>query len=126
MSNFQSLRRIAESLEVDESTRKDPIKRKFVIDGEHMTANVAVVRDDGNALHTQADHDELLVIIDGDVKFRVGDEVQVVQNGDLVFIPKGTLHGPELEPGQQFSSLSVFAPVFARSRENIKWDRDTD
>ncbi len=126
MTNFHSLRRIVDSLEVDESTRNDPIKRTFVVDGEHMTANVGVVGDCGNALHTQPDHDELLVIIDGNVNFRVGDEVQQVQDGDLVFIPKGTLHGPELEPGQKFSSLSVFAPVFDRTRDNIKWARDAD
>lgn len=126
MTNFHNLRRIVDSLEVDESTKDDPIKRTFVVDGDHMTANVGLVSDCGNALHTQPDHDELLVIIDGNVNFRVGDEVRQVQDGDLVFIPKGTLHGPELEPGQNFSSLSVFAPLFDRSKDNIKWARDAD
>jgi mannose-6-phosphate isomerase-like protein (cupin superfamily) len=124
MSHFQNLRQIVDSLEVDESTKDDPIKRVFVIDGKHMTANVGVMRDSENALHTQMDHDELLVIIDGGVRFRVGDEISQVQAGDLVFIPQGTLHGPELQPGERFSSLSVFAPVFDRTKSNIIWDRD--
>jgi len=124
MMNFHSLRQIVDSLEIDESTKHDPIKRTFVVDGEHLTANVGVVSDCGNTLHTQPDHDELLVIIDGNVNFRVGDKVQQVQDGDLVFIPKGTLHGPELEQGQKFSALSVFAPVFDRTKDNIRWDRD--
>ncbi|RTR05878.1 cupin domain-containing protein [Halomonas nitroreducens] len=125
MTYFQNLDQIVESLDTDESTRNDPIKRVFVFDGEHVTANVGIVRDSGNALHTQTQHDEILVIIDGDVDFKVGDEVKRVSRGDLVFIPQNTLHGPILEEGQSFAALSVFAPYFDRSRNNIVWDRDS-
>ena len=125
MTYFQNLREIAEAMDVDPSTRDDPIKRTFVVDGAHLTANVGIVRDSGNSLHTQADHDEILVIIDGDVEFRVGEEVRTVRTGDLVFIPQNTLHGPMLEEGQSFAALSIFGPRFDRSRNNILWDRDT-
>lgn len=125
MKYFNNLDQIVESLDTDESTRNDPIKRVFVFDGEHVTANVGIVRDSANALHTQRQHDEILVIIEGDVDFRVGDEVKKVSRGDLVFIPQDTLHGPILEKGQRFAALSVFAPYFDRSRNNIVWDRDS-
>ena len=125
MTYFKNLDLIVESLETDESTRNDPIQRVFVFDGEHVTANVGIVRDTGNALHTQPFHDELLVILEGDVDFRVGEEVQTVHKGDLVFIPKNTLHGPMLKEGQHFAALSVFAPYFDRSRQNLIWDRDS-
>ncbi|MCG7199927.1 cupin domain-containing protein [Marinobacter pelagius] len=125
MSYFNNLNQIVDSLEADASTRNDPIKRAFVFDGKHLTANVGVVRESGNALHTQNYHDELLVIIEGDVDFRVGDEVRRVSKGDLVFIPQNTLHGPILEQGQRFAALSVFAPYFDRSRNNIVWDRES-
>lgn len=125
MKFFNNLDQIVESLDTDESTRNDPIKRVFVFDGEHVTANVGIVRDSANALHTQRQHDEILVIIEGDVDFRVGDEVKKVSRGDLVFIPQDTLHGPILEKGQRFAALSVFAPYFDRSRNNIVWDRDS-
>lgn len=125
MKYFNNLDQIVESLDTDESTRNDPIKRVFVFDGEHVTANVGIVRDSENALHTQRQHDEILVIIEGDVDFRVGDEVKKVSRGDLVFIPQDTLHGPILEEGQRFAALSVFAPYFDRSRNNIVWDRDS-
>ena len=55
MTYFQNLNQIVGSLEADASTKNDPIKRTFVIDGGHLTANVAIVRDSGNALHTQRD-----------------------------------------------------------------------
>ena len=124
MKFFQNLNEIVESLDADLSTKNDPIKRAFVVDGNYLTANIAIVEESGNALHTQKDHDELLVIIDGGVDFRVGDEIQNVRAGDLVFIPQNTLHGPILGEGQKFASLSVFAPKFDRSKNNIKWDRD--
>jgi quercetin dioxygenase-like cupin family protein len=122
---FQNLNEIVDSLEADASTRDDPIKRAFVVDGKYLTANVGIVRDSENALHTQKHHDELLVIIEGDVDFKVGNEVRNVRKGDLVFIPQNTLHGPILEEGQRFAALSVFAPCFDRSRKNIVWERDS-
>lgn len=124
MTYFQNLDQIVESLEADESTKNDPIKRAFVFDGKHMTANVGIVRESGNALHTQNHHDEILVIIEGNVDFKVGDEVKKVSRGDLVFIPQSTLHGPILTEGESFAALSVFAPYFDRSPGNIVWDKD--
>ena len=125
MMYFRNLNQIVESLETDESTKNDPIKRAFVFDGKHLTANVGIVRDSGNALHTQKHHDEILVIIEGNVDFKVGNEVKKVGKGDLVFIPQNTLHGPILDEGQSFAALSVFAPYFDRSKNNIVWDRDS-
>lgn len=125
MTYFQNLQKIVDTLEADESTRGDPIKRSFVIQGKHLTGNVGVVRESGNALHTQAFHDEILVIIEGGVRFQVGDEIQTVEEGDLVFIPQGMHHGPILEEGQQFSALSVFGPHFDPAKDNIQWERDS-
>ncbi|WP_416383218.1 cupin domain-containing protein [Marinobacter sp. F4218] len=63
--------------------------------------------------------------MEGNVDFKVGNETKRVSPGDLVFIPRNTLHGPVLEPGQRFAALSVFAPYFDRSRNNLVWDRDS-
>lgn len=125
MTYFQNLDQIVASLEADESTKSDPIKRTFVFDGEHLTANIGVISDSGNALHTQKDHDELLVIIEGNVDFKVGKETKSVSKGDLVFIPKATIHGPILKEGQSFAALSVFAPYFDRNKSNIEWDKES-
>jgi len=46
----------------------------------------------------------VLVIVDGDVNFRVGEEIKEVRPGDLVFIPRHTLHGPILDEGQSFAA----------------------
>ncbi|WP_428634366.1 hypothetical protein [Sedimenticola sp.] len=60
-------------------------------------------------------------MIEGNVDFKVGDEVKNVSKGDLVFIPQHTLHGPILEEGQSLAALSMFAPYFDRSKSDIVW-----
>lgn len=124
MSYFLNLYEKLRVMETDPSTRGDPIKREFICDGQHLTANVAIVGESGNALHTQTAHDEIVVILEGEADFRVGDELRRVGPGDLVFIPRNTLHGPILKEGGKFSALSVYAPFFDRSKKNIEWDRD--
>lgn len=124
MSYFINIRDTLRAMEADPSTAGDPIKRMFVFDGKHMTANLAIVAKSGNALHTQPAHDELVVILEGEADFRVGDEARRVGPGDLVFIPRNTLHGPILRPGARLSAISVYAPFFDRSKKNIEWDRD--
>jgi quercetin dioxygenase-like cupin family protein len=124
MSNFVNLRQAVRSMQTDPSTAKQPIKRMFVADGDFMSANVSVFEEAGSALHTQASHDEIVVVLEGEVDFRVGDESRQVGPGDFIFIPRNTIHGPIICEGQRFAALSVFAPFFDRSKRSITWERD--
>lgn len=124
MSNFVNLNEAVRSMETDASTERQPIKRMFVADGQFLSANVSILEEAGDALHTQPSHDEIVVVLEGDVDFRVGDDSRRVGPGDLIFIPRNTLHGPIIREGQRFSALSIFAPFFDRSILNIKWERD--
>lgn len=124
MGHFVNLYDGLRAMETDPSTAGDPIKRMFICDGQYLTANLAIIAESGNALHTQTAHDEIVIILEGEADFRVGDEVRRVGPGDLVFIPRNTLHGPMLSEGAKFSALSVFAPFFDRSKKNIEWDSD--
>lgn len=124
MPNFVNLDKAVRSMKTDASTASQPIKRMFVADGDFMSANVSVLEEPGDALHTQASHDEIVVVLEGDVEFRVGDECQRVGPGDFIFIPRNTIHGPIIRDGQRFAALSVFAPFFERDKPNIKWERD--
>ena len=124
MSNFVNLNDAVRSMQTDASTASQPIKRMFLSDGDFMSANVSVLEEPGDALHTQASHDEIVVVLEGDVDFRVGEESQRVRPGDFIFIPRNTIHGPIISDGQRFAALSVFAPLFDRSKTNIQWERD--
>lgn len=126
MTYFINLYEKLRAMETDPSTAGDTIKRMFLYDGQYVTANLGIIKESGNTLHTQPDHDEIVVILEGEADFRVGDEVRHVGPGDLVFIPRNTLHGPILREGGKFAALSVYAPFFYRFKKNIEWDREKE
>ncbi len=124
MGTFVNIRETLKAMQTDPATTGDPIKREFVCDGEFLTANLSILEESGDALHTQKGHDELVLVLEGEIDFRVGEETRRVRPGDLVFIPKDTIHGPILGDGGRFAALSVFAPFFDRKQKNIEWQRD--
>jgi quercetin dioxygenase-like cupin family protein len=72
VSNFVNLNKTLLSMQIDAATAKQPIKRMFVADGDFFSANVSILTDAENALHTQPDHDEIVLVLEGEVEFRVG------------------------------------------------------
>ncbi len=124
MSNFVNLNEALRSMKTDPSTAHDPIKRMFLFDGAFSTADVAVIEGARNALHIHKEHDELVVILEGEANFRVGEEHRHVHAGDLIFIPRNTLHGPSVAEGGRLEALSVFAPFFDRAQPDIEWEQE--
>jgi len=124
MSNCVNLNEIVKNFQTDESTANDPVKRMFICDMESMTANIASSSGGGSKLHTQPNHDEIVIIIDGEAEFRVGEEVHRVSPGDFVFIPRNTLHGRVRTITDSMSALSIYSPYFDRTKENIVWEKE--
>jgi len=124
MTYFVSLHEKLRAMETDPSTVGDPIKRMFICDGQYLTASLVIVRDSGNALHIHRAHDEIVFVLEGEANFRVGNGVRRAGPGDLLFIPRNSLHGPILREGDKFVALSVYAPFFDRSKKNIEWAKD--
>ena len=124
MSNCVNLNDIVKNFQTDASTANDPVKRMFICDMESMTANIASSSGDGSKLHTQPDHDEIVIVIDGEAEFKVGDEVYRVGPGDFVFIPRNTLHGRVRTITVSMSALSIYSPFFDRTKENIVWEKN--
>ena len=123
MSNCVNLNEIVKNFQTDASTANDPVKRMFICDMESMTANIASSSGDGSKLHTQPEHDEIVIVIDGEAEFKVGDEVHRVGPGDFVFIPRNTLHGRVRTITESMSALSIYSPYFDRTKENIVWEK---
>ena len=120
---FVRLRDALRTLETDPATANDPIKRMFLCDGQFVSANVSILDDTGDAIHIQSSHDEFVLILEGECGFRVGEETKRVTAGDLIFIPRDTVHGPIIDSGR-IALLSIFAPFFDRAKKNIRWSRD--
>jgi quercetin dioxygenase-like cupin family protein len=123
MSSFRNLHEIIQQFQTDPATQNDPVKRMFICDGEAITANIATSSGDDSKLHTQPDHDEIVIVIDGEAEFLVGDETRHVRPGDFIFIPRNTLHGRVRTITESMSALSIYAPYFDREKENIIWDK---
>jgi quercetin dioxygenase-like cupin family protein len=47
---------------------------------------------DGPPLHTHADEDESWYVLEGALRFRLGDEIASAPAGSFVFVPRGTQH----------------------------------
>ena len=124
MSNCVNLNEIVKNFQTDDSTADDPVKRMFICDMESMTVNIASSSGGGSKLHTQPNHDEIVIVIDGEAEFRVGEEVYRVGPGDFVFIPRNTLHGRVRTITDSMSALSIYSPYFDRTKENIVWEKD--
>jgi quercetin dioxygenase-like cupin family protein len=61
--------------------------------GGRLTALVTVAAPgEGPPLHTHAHEDEILVVIEGTMRFRLGDEIEEAPAGSLVFVPRGAVH----------------------------------
>jgi mannose-6-phosphate isomerase-like protein (cupin superfamily) len=110
-------------LATDPSTAGDPIKRTFLCDGQDVSCNVNILQDGVDVIHIQPAHDELVLVLEGRCGFRVGEETRRVETGDLIFIPRDTVHGPIIDSGR-VALLSIFAPFFDRTQKNIRWSRD--
>jgi mannose-6-phosphate isomerase-like protein (cupin superfamily) len=124
VEKFLNLHRTLEALQVDPSTAADPVKRMFLFDGDSLTVNIASGTDMGNSLHTQPAHEEIIVVLEGNAEFRVGDQTRRVGVGDVIFIPRNTLHGRVRTFSAKWVALSIYGPAFDRTKKNIRWERD--
>ena len=120
---FHRLDDALHGLAIDPGTEGDPIRRTFLFDGRDLSCNVNILRESVDVLHIQPDHDEVVLVLRGECGFRIGGETRRVKAGDLMFIPRDTLHGPIVDSGE-VALLSVFAPFFDRTKKNIQWSRD--
>lgn len=120
---FHRLEDALRGLATDPATAGDPIKRSFLFDGQDLSCSVNTLEEDADVIHIQPDHDEVVLVLEGQCGFRVGDETRRVKAGDLMFIPRDTVHGPIVDSGR-VALLSIFAPFFDRTKTNIRWSRD--
>jgi mannose-6-phosphate isomerase-like protein (cupin superfamily) len=121
--NFFRLADAIRGLSTDPTTAADPIKRTFLCDGQDVSCNVNILEDGVDVIHIQPAHDELVLVLEGQCSFKVGEETRRVLAGDLMFIPRDTVHGPIIDSGR-VALLSIFAPFFDRTKKNIRWSRD--
>ena len=62
--------------------------------------------------HKHVFHSEHVYILDGEGEMTVGAQKMIVKKGDMIFIPKGTVHSLAVTSKIPVKVLSVQAPMF--------------
>ena len=65
----------------------------------------------GLAPHYHQEHDELMIMVEGQCRFRLGDGELMASAGEVVAAPAGTVHAPVFSKDGCLM-LAVFAPWF--------------
>jgi mannose-6-phosphate isomerase-like protein (cupin superfamily) len=60
--------------------------------------------------HTHRDSDEIQYVISGSGTFWLGDEQRQIHPGDLIIIPKGTVHAGSVPTSGEFKVLAIKLP----------------
>jgi len=66
---------------------------------------------EGPPLHTHANEDECLVVLEGRMRFRLGDDIEDAPAGSLVFVPRGAVHTWQNVGDSPARMLVLFTPA---------------
>ena len=57
--------------------------------------------------HVHREHDEIFYILEGKFSFVIGQTTQEAGSGSLVWVPRGTRHGFQIQPGSKALLLTI-------------------
>lgn len=57
--------------------------------------------------HVHREHDEIFYILEGTFSFVIGQTTQEAGSGSLVWVPRGTRHGFQIQPGSKALLLTI-------------------
>ncbi len=60
--------------------------------------------------HVHDDVDQVMVVLEGEIEFTIGNERRLMGPGDLAIIPHGVSHGAKVAAGQHCVTLEAFSP----------------
>jgi len=87
----------------------------FKARGEHTGGALTAIENviapaDGPPLHTHANEDEAWYVLEGTLRFKLGDEIGAAPAGSFVFVPRGTPHCFQNVGGAPARILVLFTP----------------
>jgi len=80
-------------------------------DGRLLALETVAAPGEGPPLHTHADEDECLVVLEGEMRFRFGDDVEAAPAGSVVYVPRGAPHTWQNVGDDPARMLVLFAPA---------------
>jgi quercetin dioxygenase-like cupin family protein len=107
----------APTVQFREVVKRTPIDPKTgaaltpVLQGEHATVNVWQLTAKIPA-HFHREHEEIVIVQEGEGEVRLGDEMRRLKAGDVVLIPANVVHEVIATGDRPFRGISVFSPQF--------------
>ena len=102
---------LPEVAEQEPISSDEKVKRTLLAEGKDFTAFLLQAQPNQKPyLHVHENHDELVYIIEGEGEFILGDTTKRAKPGDLLYFPKGVVHGPNLLV--KGVRLSIYIPHF--------------
>lgn len=89
--------------------------------GEFATAGIVRLTNLPLRLHRQPNHEELLIVLEGETDFRVDGDVRRVRRGDFIVVPRNAVHGSMAPEAGPVSYLSIFSPKIDLARD-VVWE----
>ena len=88
----------------------------FIARGEHRNGattalDIVVPRGEGPPLHRHTREDEWIYVLEGDLRWKLGDELSTTPAGSFVFIPRGLAHCFQNVGEAPARMLIIFAPA---------------
>ncbi|MCE3225922.1 MAG: hypothetical protein K0S32_473 [Bacteroidetes bacterium] len=62
--------------------------------------------------HKHVTHSEHVIVLEGEGNMKMGDKTFTIKKGDVVFIPKNTIHSVKTTSKAPLKVISVQAPLF--------------
>jgi mannose-6-phosphate isomerase-like protein (cupin superfamily) len=82
------------------------------IAGDSLSTSFCIVIKKEVKAHKHVFHSEQVMVIDGEGQMRLGEKNFPIKKGDVIFIPKNTLHAARSTGKIPLKVLSVQSPVF--------------
>ncbi|OGN81134.1 MAG: hypothetical protein A3H36_00425 [Chloroflexi bacterium RIFCSPLOWO2_02_FULL_71_16] len=90
----------------------EPFRQRFVHHSDRTsTAVTSIAAGQGIRLHIHRDHDEVVMVAEGELEFRIEGETTTLGAGVVVSVPAGVVHAPA-HTREGCVVVSVFAPRF--------------
>lgn len=88
--------------------------------GRSTSAVCSIEPGGGLRPHIHHDHDEIIVFLEGEADFRLGDRMRRVRAGDVAVVPAGTVHAT-MNAATRVVIAAVFAPNFDPKNEDREY-----
>jgi mannose-6-phosphate isomerase-like protein (cupin superfamily) len=80
--------------------------------GDSLASSFCIVIKKEVKAHRHAYHSEHVVVMDGEGMMKMGEKIFSIKKGDVIFIPKNTVHSVKTLSKTPLKVISIQAPLF--------------